>query len=77
MTNSKTMTKQDKMYDELVELRDQLECMEEDNDSLDLVLENIFFCLDSMRGGYDMTEEAAQCIEEAKYIINGNKIILK
>ena len=81
MTNSKTMTNQDKMYDELVELRDQLECMEDDNDSVynnvEYVLEHIFVILDSMRGGYDMTEEAVICIEEAKYIINGNKIILK
>ena len=69
------MKNQDKMYDELVDLRDQLECMEDDNDSTDYVLESIFFILDSMRGGYDMTEEAVQCIEEAKYIINGNKII--
>ena len=69
------MKNQDKMYDELVDLRDQLECMEEDNDSTDYVLESIFVILDSMKGGYDMTEEAATCIEEAKYVINGNKII--
>tara|TARA_R110000772_G_scaffold32192_4_gene79044 strand:- start:8149 stop:8325 length:177 start_codon:yes stop_codon:yes gene_type:complete len=49
------MKNQDKMYDELVDLRDQLEQNESENED---TLESIFFILDSMRSGYDMTEEA-------------------
>jgi len=49
------MENQDKLYDELVDLRDQLEQNESENED---TLESIFFILDSMRSGYDMTEEA-------------------
>ena len=74
-SNTNTMKNQDQLWDELVELRDSLECIEEDNDSRDYVLEDIFFCLDDMRGGKDMTDEALACIEDAKYVLLGNKII--
>ena len=74
-SNTNTMKNQDQLWDELVELRNSLECIEENNDNRDYVLENIFFCLDDMRGGKDMTDEALVCIEEAKHILLGNKII--
>ena len=59
------MKNQDKMYDELVDLRDQLEQNESENEDM---LESIFFILDSMRGGYDMTEEAETILKPFKNI---------
>ena len=54
MTNSKTMTKQDQMWDQLIDLQEVLEMNETENQD---ALEEIFFLLDSMRGGYDVTEQ--------------------
>lgn len=48
------MENQNKLWDELVELQYQLE---ENQDQHEDTLEIIFFIKDSMRGGYDMTEE--------------------
>ena len=57
------MKNQDKMYDELLDLRDQLEQNESENEDM---LESIFFILDSIRGGYDMTEEAEAILNQVK-----------
>ena len=66
---------QGKMYGELVKLRDQLECMEENNDSLDYVLESIPFILDDIIRGYDMTEESVKWVREAKCVLRGGKLL--
>ncbi len=63
INKTKQMKNQDKMYDELVDLRDQLEQNESENEDM---LESIFFILDSMRGGYDMTEEAEAILNQVK-----------
>ncbi len=54
------MENQNKLWDELVELQYQLE---ENQDQHEDTLETIFFILDSMRGGYDMTEEAENILK--------------
>jgi len=48
------MKNQDQMWDQLIDLRDELEINETENQD---ALEEIFFLLDSMRGGYDVTEQ--------------------
>ena len=53
------MENQNQIYDQLVALRNELE-LTEGNEQL---LDSIFFILDSMRGGYDMTEEAMNILE--------------
>ena len=53
------MENQNQIYDQLVAMRNELE-LTEGNEQL---LETIFFILDSMRGGYDMTEEAMNILE--------------
>ena len=56
MTNSKTMTEQEKkdqLWDQLIDLQEVLEMNETENER---ALEDIFFLLDDMRGGQDMTE---------------------
>ena len=53
------MENQNQIYDQLVAMRNELE-LTEGNEQL---LDSIFFILDSMRGGYDMTEEAMIILE--------------
>ena len=65
----------DKDYKKLVGLRDQLECMEEDTDSVDLVLNNILFCLDDMRGSRDYYDQYKKCVNEAKCVLRGGKLL--
>ena len=55
------MKNQDQMWDQLIDLRDELEINETENQDL---LEEIFFLLDSMRGGYDVTEQVETFLEK-------------
>ena len=59
--NIKTMENQNQIWDQLVSMRDELE-LTEGNEEL---LETIFYILDRMRGGYDVTEEAMCILENA------------
>ena len=53
------MENQNQIYDQLVAMRNELEL----TDGNEALLETIFFILDSMRGGYDMTEEAMNILK--------------
>ena len=54
------MKNQDQMWDQLIDLRDELEINETENQD---ALEEIFFLLDSMRGGHDVTEQVETFLE--------------
>ena len=54
------MKNQDEMWDQLIDLRAELEINETENED---ALEEIFFLLDSMRGGHDVTEQVETFLE--------------
>jgi hypothetical protein len=54
------MKNQDEMWDQLIDLRAELEINETENEE---ALEEIFFLLDSMRGGHDVTEQVETFLE--------------
>ena len=54
------MKNQDEMWDQLIDLREELEINETENEE---ALEEIFFLLDGMRGGWDVTEQVEELLE--------------
>jgi len=68
MENS-IINNQDQLWDKLIDLRDKLEVDEAENQDL---LEQLFFILDNMRGGHDVTEamlEEIAFLEEVSFIL--------